>query len=82
MRKLKIEVDVTISDSNEIGINMTADSEMTAFDFIRVVNSLSESTQNLIEEYCDNADEVESIEDAEKVLLKDLGKFVKVGATQ
>jgi len=73
MENYKIEINVTVDESNKIGINMNSDDDITACDFIRVVNSLAQTTQNILTQHVSESDgyDVKSIE---LIKLNDLEK--------
>lgn len=72
MEEYKITMIVKTDESDKLNIKMDVDSNLSAFDFLRVINSLSEITQNRIEKYYDETNEVNSMEEGEKILLNDL----------
>lgn len=73
MREYTIKIKVSVDDSNQIEIKMNADKDIKAFDFIRVMNSLSETVGNMTEKFTNEHDEINSMDDAENISLDDLG---------
>lgn len=74
MKEYKINITASTGDGNDIKIDMDADNGISAYDFIRIMDSLSKTTMELIQEYVDKNENIREPKDVEQIKLKDLGK--------
>lgn len=71
VKEIKVLVNVDIKNNN-ISINCEADKDLRIADCIRVFGSLEEQFSNQLKEYCFKHPDINSMQDADFVKIKDL----------
>lgn len=68
----KIEIDVDLGES--LGIKMTCDDKITACDFIRITESLSETISKQLKSFVLKNNTIKTKESIEKILMSDFNE--------
>lgn len=71
----EVEININAVFDKSIDIKMTCDSDIGVFDFIRILESLSENTKNSLAQHCSDSNvDFEDLNGMENIMLSDLKK--------